>query len=281
MQAALRKPTKAEMPLRIAAFVVLTGLIPGTQTARADGLIFELPADGTWARYVVKTEAEFGFKGAQPQRVSLERTLTVSSVGQLMRNDQTCRWIELELENKGGEQGAYSKLILKLLIPQEYLRRGEDPLAHPVLTFFDPKPSDRKAPLLESYIDQGFNRIQYEIDRFRNVFPKPLDNPTKLKPETVETPAGKFENCEVLGGTSDLDGQLVNNGRMAYHATYRLFLHAKAPFGLVAMHAEMKGTEYGRRAVSVSSKETLTLSESGKSATSHLRQDAKGSGGRP
>jgi hypothetical protein len=263
------------MPLRVVAFVVLAWLIPVGLTARADGLIFQLPPDGTWARYTLKTEAKFGFGGAQALPLSLVRTLTVSSVGEVKRNDQTCRWIELELENKGAGKGLYQKLILKLLIPQDYLRRGEDPLAHPVLTFFDPKPADRRAPLVESYIDEGFNRIQYEIERFRNVFPKPLDNPTKLKAETVETPAGKFEDCEVIAGTSSLDGQLVNNGRTAYHASYRLFLHPKAPFGLVAMHVELKGTEYGHRAVFVSSKDTLTLSQSGKNAASHLRQEGE------
>lgn len=267
------------MSLRVVGIVVLAWLIPAGPTARADGLIFQLPADGTWARYAVKSEADFGFKGTPPQHLGMVRTLTVSSVGEATRNDQSCRWIELELENKGKQEGAYSKLILKLLIPQEYLRRGEDPLAHPVLTFFDPKPADRRAPLVESYIDQGFNRIQYEIERFRNVFPKPLDNPTRLKAETIETPVGKFADCEVLAGTTGLDGQLVNNGRMTYKATYRLFLHPKAPFGLVAMHVELKGTEYGRRPVSVSSKDTLVLSESGKNAVSHLRQEWEGSAG--
>src|SRR5207248_6467712 len=108
---------------------------------------------------------------------------------------------------------------LKMLIPEEYLQRGKDPLSHAVLTFFNPMPVDEKK--VESFIDEGFNRIQYEIDRFRLPFPKPLDNPKSLKGETVETPAGKFEECEVVTGTSDYDGQLLGQGRSVVKASYR------------------------------------------------------------
>jgi hypothetical protein len=175
-------------------------------------------------------------------------------------------------------RGVYPKLLLKVLVPEDYLRRGEDPLSHAVLTFFDPKPADRltKAPpLVESFIDEGFNRIQYEIDRFRLVFPKPLTDSKKLKPEAIDTRAERFEDCEVVAGTSRYDGPLMNDGRSVFKGTYRLLLNRKAPFGVVAMHADSEAAEIGQRGrTALTAKTTLTLAESGKNAVSELRQGA-------
>jgi RNase P/RNase MRP subunit p29 len=270
-----------EMRRQRVGLAVLTCLLAGAP-ARADGLVFQLPPDGTWARYTMKTEATFGLKGRAPQKVTIDGTLTLSSVGELLRNEQKCRWLELKVESQG--QGVHPKLLLKLLIPEDYLRRGHDPLSHAVLTFFNPKPVDRIASL-ESFIDEGVNRIQYEIDRFRDVFPKPLDNARSLKRETVDTPAGKFEDCEIVSGTSGYDGPLLNNGRSVFKAGYRLVLHPRAPFGVVAMQTEMEGAEIGRRGrVSLTAKKTLTLTTTGKKAVSELQQgtveNAKKSSGR-
>ena len=127
---------------------------------------------------------------------------------------------------------------------------------------------------MESFIDQGFNRIQYEIDRFRNVFPKPLDNGKRLPPESVDTPAGRFEDCEVVTGTSSYDGQLLNDGRSVYKGVYRLVLNPKSPFGVVAMRVETEGGEIGRRGrVSVKATTTLTLEETGKNAVGNLQKE--------
>jgi hypothetical protein len=192
-----------------------------------------------------------------------------------MRNEQKCRWIELKTESKAG--GVYPRLVLKMLIPEERLKRGEDPLAHAMQTFFNPKPVDqKKAPSVESFIDEGFNRIQYEIDRFRGVFPKPLDNPKSLNRETVITPAGKFEDCEVLTGTSNYDGPLLGHGRMVYKATYRIAIHPRAPFGVVSMQIDAECREIsGSGAVcSIKAKKILALAETGKNAISDLSNGA-------
>jgi hypothetical protein len=178
-----------------------------------------LPADGTWARYAAQTEAEFKAGKMPARKLAMSSTLTVSCVGAVTRHEQKCRWIELKVETEA--KGAHRRLVLKMLIPEEYLRRGRDPLAHAVTTFFNPKPADRNAPALESFIDEGFNRIQYEVDRFRNVFPKPLDDAKALKNETVKVEAGEFKDCEVIAGTSHYDGPLLNDGRSVHDATYK------------------------------------------------------------
>lgn len=251
---------------RVFSFLaVFCGLIGGR--ARADGLVFQLPADGAWARYAVQTDGEFAFGDGPKQKLALSGTLKIGSVGEVTRSEEKCRWIELKSESK--TEGVYPKLILKLLIPEGRLQRGQDPLAHARLTFFDPKPVDKEK--ITSYIDEGFNRIQYEIDRFRDVFPRPLDNAKSPKRETIETSAGKFEDCEVVAGTSDYDGPLLGNGRSVFQATYRIVIHPKAPFGVVTMQIEAEGREIGNKGtVFIKVKKTLTLVETGKNGVSDL-----------
>ena len=138
----------------VGALLCLFTVVP----AYADGLIFQLPADGTWARYAVQIEGEFKAGKLPAQRLATTSTLTVSSVGEVTRHEQKCRWIELKMESKG--KGMHPEVVLKMLIPEEYLKRDQDPLAHAVSTFFNPKPADKKAAPVKSYIDEGFNRIQ-------------------------------------------------------------------------------------------------------------------------
>ncbi len=256
------------------SFILCLGVIAGcgqVGLARADGLVFQLPADGAWALYAVKTDGNSRI-GELKQEVATTGTLTVSSVGRVTRTKQTYRWLELKAESKS--EGAYPKLVLKMLIPEKRLQRGQDPLAHSVLTFFDPKPIDeKKAPLLESFIDDGFNRIQYEIDRFRADFPKPLYDSKSLERETVVTPAGRFEDCEILTGTTGYDGPLIQNGRSVFQGKYRITIHPRAPFGVVAMSMESNGREIGEEdeeVLHVTFTRTLTLMATGENAVSDL-----------
>jgi hypothetical protein len=236
-------------------------------SAYGDGLIFQLPTDGTWVRYAMETEGEVISKELPKMDLAMTGTLTVSSIGEVTRSQQKCRWIELKGETKA--KNAYPKLVLKMLIPEDRLKKGDDPLSHCVLTFFDPKPVDAKG--IKSYIDEGFNRVQYEIDRFRDVFPPPLENSKSFPREIIETPAGKFEDCEIVVGTFDYDGPLLGDGRSVFKATYRIAVHPKAPFGVVRMQCEMEGREiHGEFSGSFKGKKTLTLTEIGKNAVSDL-----------
>jgi hypothetical protein len=235
----------------------------------ADGLIFQLPADGVWARYAYEAEGAMTI-GEFTLPIAITGTSTISSVGKVKQNRETYRWIELKSESESEE--VYPRLILKMRIPEKRLQRGQDPLAHSVQTFFDPKPMDeKKAPSFESFIDDGFNRIQYEIDRFRPDFPKPLNDVKTLNRETVETPAGRFEDCEVITGTSGYDGPLVLDGRSVYRGTYRITIHPRAPFGVVALSMESTGREIGDDQVAhVTFKKSLTLVATGVGAVSAL-----------
>ncbi len=260
------------MRIGVLAVIVLLGNSLGS-LALADGLVYQLPADGTWARFTTATDAEMDLDGKLKQAISATGTLSISSVGKVTRNRQDCRWLELKAEGKN--EALYPQLILKMLIPESHLQRGKDPLAHSRLTFFDPKPMDeKKAPGVESFIDDGFNRIQYEIDRFRDVFPRPLSNAKSLPKETIETPAGKFADCEVLSGINYYDGPLVMDGRSTFKATYQIAIHSDSPFGVVRMQFQIEGREFGDddEVVRFKAKKSLLLAETGKGAVSVLKK---------
>lgn len=250
-----------------AVALVLCGLLPSI--VRGDGLIYQLPEDGTWAKYTVKLNCEQKFESIPAQKYQIEGTLTISSVGEVLRNEQPCRWIELKFESQSEE--TYPRLVLKMLIPVDKLKRGEDPLAHAILTFFHRKPMDKKR--VESFIEKGFNRVQYEIDRFRDVFPRPLSQARSLPREMVKTAAGTFEDCEVVAGTSSYDGPLVEDGRTVFDARYKTTIHPQSPFGVVGMTIELDGREYGDEDVGVlrvKATKTLTLAQTGTRAVSAL-----------
>lgn len=244
-----------------AAWAVLAG------SAFADGLIFQLPPDGTWAKYAVAAEGEGKAEGVPKMDLAMTGTLTISSVGEVTRNQQKCRWIELKFENPKSK--GHKKLLLKMLIPVDRLKRGDDPLSHSILTYFSLKPIDENK--LKSFIEEGFNRVQYEIDRFRTDFPAPLENSKNLMRETAETPAGKFEDCEIVTGTYNYDGPLHGGGRSVFSGTYRITIHSKAPFGVVSMQVNADAREIHDDFVgSFSATKTLVLSETGKNAMSDL-----------
>ena len=216
---------------------ILTTLSMLASVGRSDGLIYKLPDEGVWARYEEHIKAEITLNNApDPKKISHEftRKLTVKSMERLERHEQMCRWIEVSSEPTT-EAGPQESRVLKLLVPEEYLKRGKDPLFHVIKTFFSPSPNDRAAGHIRSNIDGGFNRVQYEIDRVRPVFPKPLSNVKFESRESLQLHGRNWEDCEILTGTTDYDGPLSNDGRMAFESKCRVALHPEAPFGLVSL----------------------------------------------
>ena len=107
--------------LRILTALTLVSLITGT--ARADGLLYQLPKDGSWVA--------FDFQTTSGMKLSLQGALYMASVGQTTEGDDLCRWIELKWEATTN-QGAEYTFLFKLLIPEKYLKKGESPLNHVV-----------------------------------------------------------------------------------------------------------------------------------------------------
>ena len=101
----------------------------GTSQVQAEGLIWNLPADGTWVRYE-GTYKQTNFRGeAEGGNVESDwiRHTTIKSVGQEMaefRGEmQPCRWVEIKTvtgkpSEDGIDAGPVGTVIYKALIPE-------------------------------------------------------------------------------------------------------------------------------------------------------------------
>jgi hypothetical protein len=135
----------------------------GYSNAFADGLVWRLPPDGTFVEFRGESQGEFKpvlseefaktltskeiEKLQQPQSFKIQNTVIISSVGKVKRAEQDCRWIELKMQVKM-QANDDNENVLKILVPEKFLTRGEDPLDHAILTVFNPKGVDRvKSPL--------------------------------------------------------------------------------------------------------------------------------------
>lgn len=287
----------AKLPLRqLTRHCLIFGLLliealPAT-TAKADGLIFALPPDGTWCEYSGETNSEISIELPKSIASKLsgeakkqfdemsgptrhQGTIRLSSVGSETRAQRPCRWIEvssttkqLKSEKEQSPLGeAVKGHVLKLLIPERYLVRGEDPLANAILATWNQKDVDVKNVELE----KGFNRIQYEIDRFRPVFPPTLDCKKTLPAVTINTPVGEFQDCEVITGTSHFDKPLLGDSRWEFTSEWELALHADAPYGVVRIQCKSIGKEITSLVTHIEMTYVHILSKVGEGATSTLQ----------
>jgi len=112
--------------------IVLTGLLAlgFCETARAQGLILNLPKDGAWVRFE-GTVKQVEFRPEAPEGdISMEwiEHLTIKSVGreEAVHNGKKvpCRWVEIKVltgkpSESGVEPGPVGERIYKVLVPEE------------------------------------------------------------------------------------------------------------------------------------------------------------------
>jgi hypothetical protein len=204
--------------------------------------------------------------------MKLQQVVRVSSVGSETYAGRPCRWIELSGEaTMHGQKTNDQAAVLKMLIAERHLQRGQDPLNHAIYTFWNPKGAD-----LAGIVDaKGFDRIRYETERMYTLFAPPLRNEKKLSVATIRTAAGEFRDCEVITGTSNFDRPLNAGGRWDAELEWTIALHPDAPFGVVRVAVESTGQEVSRT-ISMKFKQSnvLTLSKTGTDAKTTL-PDAK------
>src|SRR5262249_44649659 len=97
--------------------------------ARADGIIQDLPEDGSWVEFAMKGE---GVDLMGKIAVTVEGMLTIRSVGRETIDGEAGRWIEVGTAasfQRGGQKEKQTE-IRKMLIPERRLVSGENPLAH-------------------------------------------------------------------------------------------------------------------------------------------------------
>lgn len=80
----------------LACFFVLASLAMfSSSQALADGLIYQLPADGAWVRYVQRIEGKGMGAENKEQNFDVRGRLTLSSVRRIKRDGEPHRWIEI------------------------------------------------------------------------------------------------------------------------------------------------------------------------------------------
>ena len=163
----------------------------------ADGLIYRLPKDGASVRY--KMELVMERNGMQ---MTGDGTLSVSSVGQMVVDDEKCRWIEFKMKMK--LKGRERTIIGKVLIPEKHLGKGKTPIDHVKKCWL--KEGEGEAKEIDARGQRGGPLPVF--------LSGPLKDVKKLKPEVVESKLGKL-SCEGLTGRlvakqgkDDLDANL-------------------------------------------------------------------------
>jgi hypothetical protein len=217
--------------------IFLSVIVLGTQIAHADGFVFQLPRDGTRATFTgtaavtvnmelapsvdVNTLTPEARKQLQSSTSQEEVELSIASVGEETLAQKKCRWIQISRDSN----------VLELLVSERCCHRGHDPLAGSMRTFFNWKEVDQRAGKIHS--PSGFDRIRYEIERWRPLFPAPLAGSRQLPRETISTPVGEFDDCEVIAGESAFEGPLLGDAFWEVNSDVTIWLHEKAPFGVV------------------------------------------------
>lgn len=233
--------------------------------SHADGLIYRLPPDGAWVRYKLTEEGKFtisfppgakvppGLKNVPRLPVKSVGSLELRSVGQGRSDGEPCRWIEMELNveitgkmphpatGELREMKQKRQIILKLLIPEKHLAAGSDPLAHVRKLYF--KDGDAKPELVEDE-----KAKQYEIDRFRPLFPfaaVKIVKEFKRPFDTLDPKLGRLE-CEKHTFDSKYEGPLARGRRgwWSWQGKHEVWLNGKIPFGVASLKCTTKSHEW-------------------------------------
>jgi hypothetical protein len=229
--------------------ILLACLLVGavlSQTARSDGLIYQLPANGASVRY--DTETTGSFNG---QERMFKGSVTISSVGEATVDGEKCRWIEIRMMNRRDDQERVA--IAKCLIPEKELGRGKSPGEHVIRGWL--KQGDGEPQAFSDFKSaQGAGRIA-------GYLAGPPQNPGELEKIEIDGPLGKLA-CPAVTGTRD-----VEQGNGTTSITFENRLHEKSPFGVVSalwkferkMNGQVVGT--GTTKITLADTSTTALSE--------------------
>jgi tetratricopeptide (TPR) repeat protein len=240
--------------LFVGSFVALLFAPPSLHSARGDGLVYRLPADGAFVKYDLNANMSF----AEGQEIPIGGSLTMSSVGETTVDGEKCRWIEFKTVFKIG--GQEQPNISKLLIPEKHLGQG--------------KSAEGKA--LRGWVKSGEgeaieikdgNAPQFSIEN-AVLLAGPPKIAAELKPAEIENAKlGKLP-CAGVTGEQDVErapGKVV-------HLQFEKRLNEKVPFGVVSVDWKFAAKSGGQ--VDATGTFKLTLTDFGTGAVSALAKDA-------
>jgi hypothetical protein len=247
--------------MRNLLFLLLAiGVLP-LSPIRGDGLLYSLPADGTWCTYAVKSSF-LSTKTGEKEPMTIEGVLTLASVGKKTVKGEKCRWLEIVIELTL-PKGKNLKSIFKGLIPEKYLAKGENPSGRWLKGWVQLGDGEPQALTPELLANPSMKL---------NLFVSgPLQGTKPLEKKAIETGLGKL-TCAGGSGVFVLKGgsTMVENGKVTVRdATIHVqnYFHEKAPFGVAWSRMQLGPPEQGK---GMSLDEVLTLKEVGTGAKSQL-----------
>jgi hypothetical protein len=221
---------------------VVCVLSPGI--ARADGLLYQLPEDGSWVCF----DGKYTFKVDGMEKAGQGTgSITMASVGTAREGSEACRWIEFKVCLK--DSGMEHTLIRKLLIPEKYLKKGENPTEHVVRGW-------------AKFNEEDVQRAVPVHGRWPAYLAGPLQDEKKLEQQLVESKLGALECVGVTGGIQ------YKEGDVHMKVTFETRLHEKAPFGVMSCRMQFEMKRDGKFLQTVDA--TLKLTGFGKDAKSAL-----------
>ena len=242
----------------ITAIAAMALFIAPDSVVVADGLIHQLPKDGSWAQYDVTGE---GLTPTGDVRVTVTGKVTVKSVGQEKVDGVDCRWIEIESEmDARSVRGprSWSTEDYKLLIPEKRLVAGQNPRAHVLKAWM----KDTRGFVTE--VDLKAEKPS-RVDRLDELLNGGLPNPEKRERVELNVPGGIFLCTHVSGKETSESGDT--------DLAIQTWLTDEAPFGVAAYrHSKMRkkeGESLGGRWME------LKLAKSGTDAKSSIDPTAK------
>jgi hypothetical protein len=203
-----------------------------TASACAEGLLYQLPDDGGWAKF------ELNARTVDPdgtEKTTMSGTLTISSVGAIEVEGQRCRWIELVFHGTRIDEKVYTD-VNKLLIPEKHLAQGEDPIKHVLKAWRMHSKNPGNAPIeipdVQNPESPGGQSVRR--DELRLFLHEPFLAPQNLGKATVE---GEFGKLECMGISAQ---EHSKNREVLRHSKFLIRLNNDVPFGVVTWRAEMK-----------------------------------------
>ena len=204
-----------------AAFLVCAFTLLGTTGASADGLVYQLPADGSWADY------ELRFTSSATVTTGL---LRLRSVGRTQVDGDECRWIELSVTNT--DPPAPDELF-KLLIPEQYLNGGSDITPHVRQAWY------QRGDAAPQFI--GNDRLELSMGPVEMFLGGPLEHLATLEHQALEVAGiGTLDSARETGQV-----ELAFDGPERRPVGMTVWRHPRSPFGTVQMRIEVE-SEPGR-----------------------------------
>ncbi len=214
------------------------------------GMISQLPPDGTRAVFDLEGTVERNGRNSPPTKGEI----SISAVGREMVDGVPCRWIEIAIGVKRAQPERSKPAITKLLIPENRLTTGADPLAHIVKGW--------SMGSSQTEVREVGPQINPQDGPLHALLPGRMTNVKSIEKKSFKTALGVLE-CDGLSGSINFEHRDHD-----VNVTYKIFRHKEAPFGVVSYQMQIENRKDGR--VSRKANMKFTLREIKKNAESEV-----------